>query len=429
VKVPTYVKCVWTAACSLMAIFCLPEVPHAQPAASGTTSTFRKFAGQVFKVQVVETGSAAKAGIGSGFLVSADGRMITNFHVISSVINTPTRYRAEVIDSAGRATPVRVLAVDIVHDLAVLQTEMRNRPFFRIEPATVSQGDRLFSLGNPEDLGLSIVEGTYNGLLSHTLYPRIHLTASINPGMSGGPTIDGGGHVIGVNVATGGDQMGFLVPVDRVASLLGDVASGKTSGAMPVPADLGKQLQRYQDNYLNGIFAANTQTIEFGPYRVPTQPAPFFRCWGDRFNPTDRMYGGSYHQCETDEYIYLGDDQTTGTLQVRHELFTSRELNPSRFFKLYTYFYKRDISPVGESEFVTNWKCQTRNVRNGNLTMQVAQCLRRYKTIGALYDSYLKVATLGRSNVGLVSTMTVTGVSFEHASNVTERYLSLISWR
>lgn len=402
---------------------------NAQSVVGGTTNTFRQFAGQVFKVQVVETGSAAKAGIGSGFLVSADGRMVTNFHVISNVINTPTRYRAELIDSAGRSTPVRVLAVDIVHDLAVLQTELRNRPFFRIEAATVSQGDRLFSLGNPEDLGLSIVEGTYNGLLSHTLYPRIHLTASINPGMSGGPTIDGQGHVIGVNVATGGDQLGFLVPVERVAKLLGDVPSGKAPPTTPSPTDLGKQLERYQDNYLKGMFDASTQTIEFGPYRVPTQPAPFFRCWGDRFNPRERTYGGSYHQCETDEYIYLGDDQITGTLQLRHELFTSRELNAPRFFKLYDDLYKRDNSPVGEVEFVTNWKCQTRNVRNNGLTMQVAQCLRRYKTIGALYDSYLKVAALGRSNVGLVSTMTVTGVTFEHATKVTERYLSLISWR
>ncbi|MBC8088718.1 MAG: trypsin-like peptidase domain-containing protein [Phycisphaerae bacterium] len=412
-----------------MLALCSGRPLDAQAVVGGTTNTFRQFAGQVFKVQVVETGSAAKAGIGSGFLVSADGRMITNFHVISNVVNTPARYRAELIDSAGKSTPVKVLAVDIVHDLAVLQTELRNRPFFRIEAVAVSQGDRLFSLGNPEDLGLSIVEGTYNGLLSHTLYPRIHLTASINPGMSGGPTIDGQGHVIGVNVATGGDQLGFLVPVDQVSKILGAAPSGKTLPIAPSPAELGKQLERYQDNYLKGMFDASTRTIEFGPYRVPTQPAPFFRCWGDRFNPRERTYGGSYHQCETDEYIYLGDDQITGTLQLRHELLTSRELNAPRFFKLYNDLYKRDNSPVGEVEFVTNWKCQTRNVRNNGLTMQVAQCLRRYKTIGALYDSYVKVAALGRSNVGLISTMTVTGVTFEHATKVTERYLSLISWR
>lgn len=415
-------------ACSL-AVACSWQALNAQTVVGGTTDAFRQFANQVFKVQVVETRSAAKASFGSGFLVSADGRMITNFHVISSVVHRPDRYRAELIDSAGKTTPVKVLVVDVVHDLAVLQTEIRNRPFFRIEPVSVSQGDRLFSLGNPRDLGLSIVEGTYNGLLSHTQNPRIHLTASINPGMSGGPTIDGKGHVIGVNVATGGEQLGFLVPVDHVAKLLGALVPGKPPVPAPSPAELGKQLQAYQANYLKGMFDTTTQTIAFGPYRVPTQPAPFFRCWGDRINPRERMYGGSYHRCETEEYIFLGDDQTTGTLSVSHELYTSNELNPSRFYSQYNEFYKRDTSPVGESEFVTKWACQTRNVRNGTLTMQVSQCLRRYKTLGALYDSYLRVAALGRSNVGLVSTLTVTGVTFENATKVTERYLGLISWR
>ena len=61
----------------------------------------------------------------------------------------------------------------------------------------VAHGARLYSIGNPHDLGISIVEGTHNGLLRHTLYPRIHFTGPINPGMSGGPTITPEGAVVG----------------------------------------------------------------------------------------------------------------------------------------------------------------------------------------------------------------------------------------
>jgi serine protease Do len=174
----------------------------------------------VVKIEVVETGSAAKASIGSGFFVTAAGEVITNYHVISKLIHTPERYRAELVDARGTRSPVRVLGVDVVHDLAVLRGELRPRTHFTLAATPIAQGSRIYSLGHPEDLGLSIVEGTYNGLLSHTLHPRIHFTGAVNPGMSGGPAITDDGAVIGINVATSGDAISFLVPVERAIALV-----------------------------------------------------------------------------------------------------------------------------------------------------------------------------------------------------------------
>ncbi len=401
----------------------------AQERSAATAEVFRRFADHVVKIQVIETGSGAKSSLGSGFFVTPAGHVVTNYHVISSLINSPKRYRAELIDSTGTARPVKVLAIDVVHDLAVLGSTLTGRPYFTLGATSIAQGNRLFSLGHPRDLGLSIVEGTYNGLLLHTLYPRIHLTGSLNPGMSGGPTIDEEGHVIGVNVSTAGNQMSFLVPADRAASLLERVLSPQGKAQVPSLALVGRQLRAYQDVYLRDMFDSATTTIPLGPFRVVTQPAPFFRCWGDASRERELPYDKVRHSCATDADIYLDEDQTTGSVTIGHQLITTRTLNAPRFAALYSRLFGADNAPSGEEEYVTNWKCKTRNVQNDETAMRVALCLRRYRKLGELYDGLLKIAVLGRSDVGLISTLTMTGVTFDNVNRLSARYMKQIAWR
>ena len=141
----------------------------AQAGSPDAAAVYRRLASRVVKVQCIETSSGAKATIGSGFFVSPRGHLITNYHVISDLVARPDRYRAELIDLRDRVRPVRILAIDVVHDLALLRTEPGGDPWFALAPAAPDRGARLFSLGHPLDLGLSIVEGTFNGLLEHTL--------------------------------------------------------------------------------------------------------------------------------------------------------------------------------------------------------------------------------------------------------------------
>lgn len=418
-----------TFAIATLAVLAAPRPVSAQPQNSATSDVFRRYAGRVFKVQVVENGSSTKASLGSGFLVTANGHIVTNFHVISNLINTPGRYHAELIDSSGAQVPVTVLAIDVVHDLAVLASPLRDKPFFEISNVSVSQGSRLFSMGHPRDLGLSIVEGTYNGLLAHTLYPRIHLTASINHGMSGGPTIDETGKVVGVNVASAGNQLGFLVPVDRVIALLAPVLTPGAKTPVPSLAQVASQLREHQDFYLKTIFDSTTKTAPFGPYMVVTQPAPFFRCWANVRPKAEQLYEVTDHSCAIDDEIFLDDEQSTGTISLSHVLVTTKNMPALRFFSVYTQFFANDNMYSGSAEYVTNWKCQTRNVQNGGATMRAALCLRRYRKLGELYDVTLKVAALGKANVGLVSTLDVAGVSFENAQQLADRYLRLITWK
>jgi hypothetical protein len=393
------------------------------------SDVFRRYADHIVKVEVSERGSGAKSSLGSAFFVTSRGHLITNYHVIAKLIHDPERYRANLVDGDGTRTPVAVLALDVVHDLAVLGSERRSTRFFHLGPVTVAQGRRLYALGHPRDLGLAIVEGTYNGRLQHTLYERIHFTGSLNPGMSGGPAVTSGGVVVGVNVATAGNQVSFLVPVERAAALLVQVMKSGYETPKNLLSALGRQIRDYQDAYVRSLFTDSVPTVELGSYRVPTQPAPFFRCWADAERDEDEPYEVVEHTCSTDDYIYLTRDHSSGVVEFDHRLLTSDRLNRFRFAALYTEQYRSGgLGLVGGADEVTSFRCHTRNVKNEALTFKTILCLRRYRKFDGLYDAVLRAAALGHADTGLVTTLTMSGVSFDNAILLTRRYLESVRW-
>jgi S1-C subfamily serine protease len=130
----------------------------AQLAGGTTPEIFKQYSEHVVKIEVVETASAAKASIGTGFFADKLGRIVTNYHVISKLVHSPERYRIVLTDVAGQTSAANVLGVDVVYDLAILSTDRRPKGFLALESKAVEQGTRLYSLGHPRDLGLTIVE-------------------------------------------------------------------------------------------------------------------------------------------------------------------------------------------------------------------------------------------------------------------------------
>lgn len=402
---------------------------HAQTV-PGTPEIFKQFSEHVVKIEVVETGSAAKASTGTGFFADATGRIVTNYHVISKLVHSPERYRIDVIDVAGGTTVATVLGVDAVYDLAILRTARQPKGHLVFESKPVAQGTRLYSLGHPRDLGLSIVEGTHNGLLKHTLYPKVHFTGSLNPGMSGGPTLTQAGNVVGINVATEGNQISFLVPAERAMVLLEKTAKGGTPPAASLLADVGRQIYDNQARYLAGMFAAKTPRVILGPYDLPTKPTEFFRCWADALRRKDLPYVSVTHDCSTDDYIFVSSEQSSGIVRFYHQLLSTSELNPARFFTLYSgQFQGGNAAMFGNEEEVTPFRCQTRNIATAHGKLKGVLCARQYIKLPALYDAVFRVATLGSRNAGLVSTLSLSGVSFDNVQALSRRYMESIKWQ
>jgi hypothetical protein len=419
---------------TVLLLFSLSHAAYAAqasvPLPAGTPEIFKQFSEYVVKIEVVETGSAAKASIGTGFFASERGHIVTNYHVISKLIHSPERYRIDVTDVAGQTSQASVLGVDVVYDLAVLSVGRPPKGFLTLESKAIEQGTRLYSLGHPRDLGLTIVEGTHNGLLKHTLYPKVHFTGSLNPGMSGGPTLTQAGRVVGVNVATEGEQISFLVPAERAVALLERTAKGENPAPASFLPEVGRQIAANQKRYLSGMFAQNTPTVALGPYDLPTKPTEFFRCWADALRRKELPYVAVSHDCSTDDYIFVSSEQSSGIVRFQHQLLSTQELNPSRFFTLYAgQFQSGNAVMFGTEEEVTPFRCQTRIVATQGGKLKSVLCARQYLKLPGLYDAVFKVATLGSRNAGLVSTLALSGASFDNVQTLTRRYMENIKWR
>jgi hypothetical protein len=109
---------------------------------------------------------------------------------------------------------------------------------------------------------------------------------------------------------------------------------------------------------------------------------------------------------------------------------STRELNPARFFTLYTAQVQGgNVVMFGNEEEVTPFRCQTRNVGTQTGKLKGVLCVRQYIKLPGLYDAVFKAATLGSRNVGLVTTLALSGASFENIQLLTRRYMENIKWR
>ncbi len=422
------------AACALALLcVCFASAPAtAADAAAGSDSReiFERYSARVVQIRVVEAASSAKAATGSGFAVDAEGRVITNYHVVSQVIQHPERYRAQLVAADEEPHELRILAFDVVHDLALVASDLVFEKVFTLGEAELRKGRRIYSLGNPYELGLSIVEGTYNGMLEHSRYSRIHFTGSLNPGMSGGPAILENGEVIGVNVATAGDQVSFLVPAGRVRDLL---ARERKKGFAPVAdyaEELRRQLTDYQQEYLADILVGKPQTVRLGHYEAPTRLAPQFNCWGDTLQDEEDLFEGLSHECFTEDRIYVSEEQGFSVVALRHRQLKTKQLSPARFYELYSaYFEDNNSSLPGTEEDYTEFRCTTRFVSNATLPLKTSFCVRRYRKLAGLYDAVLKAAALGHDDEGFETSLVLSAVSFENALRVSRAYLESIAWK
>ncbi|MEK6656948.1 MAG: serine protease [Nitrospirota bacterium] len=378
----------------------------------------------------MENSSGAKAVIGSGFFVTADGHIITNYHVISKQVHYPERYRTEFVDASGASNPVSIIKIDVINDLAIVQAKIKPAHYFKLAPVNIKQGVRLFSLGFPHDIGLTIVEGTYNGFLKYALYKKIHFTGSINPGMSGGPTITAFGNVVGVNVSSAGEQVSFLVPVDAVLKLLSSALKQPITDSKKLLEAVRSQLLLYQDSYISENIINMNDSVQLGRFRLPSKLASYFNCWADANRKEKDLFHTVNHQCSTDDYIYVSSSHRSGVIRFRHRLITTDKLNRFRFYSLYSNLFNEVyVSIHGSEEEVTKYKCETKTVDVKNISFKTTFCVRRYRKLEGLYDAIFKAASLGENNSGLETTLVLSSVSFENAVKVSKRYLEAISWK
>jgi regulator of sirC expression with transglutaminase-like and TPR domain len=160
-----------------------------------------------------------EGGKGTGFVVSADGIIATNFHVIGEHRKFKIRFK-----NGKSYSPVSILALDRENDLALIKIDAQNLPYLNLgDSDEISPGQSIFSIGNPLGFSHSVSRGVIAAIRELELgdgRPLVQVAIPIEPGSSGSPTLDLDGKVVAILAIKSGGAMGFGIPVNKLKDML-----------------------------------------------------------------------------------------------------------------------------------------------------------------------------------------------------------------
>lgn len=225
-----------------------------------------------------ENSSTSKA-TGSGVIISEDGYILTNNHIVdassaSSIYYTVSEAKSVVVYLYNEDEPIeaKIIGTDSVTDLAILKIDRDNLTPAKIgDSDSVQVGEFAMAIGNPLDLKGTVTSGIISGLNREiedengTMYTLIQTDAAINSGNSGGALVNADGELIGINTlkmsGTGIEAMGFAIPINSTLDITEQlIATGKVS--RPYIGISGIDVTEAYSKYYNlpvGIYIAEIQ--------------------------------------------------------------------------------------------------------------------------------------------------------------------------
>lgn len=390
----------------------------------------------ILQIRIIDITSGSKSAIGSGFVVDDTGLMATNYHVIQMAASKPKQYRIEYLSASGAAGDLILVDVDVVNDLALVKASSQIAAVLPLAAAEPATGVPVYALGNPLDLGLTVVPGTYNGINQTSYHPRVHFTGSLNSGMSGGPTLTQAGEVVGINVSTAGNQVSFLVPVTALQNLIAEYKS-RGQGVEHIRQRIGQQLLADQDKKFARMLALDWPSTALGEAAVVDELPPFFRCWGGSNSSSDKAQLLSADRtCRSEDNIYLNAKFNSGVIEHQFFWLEADKLNGLQFYAYYERLFG-DFAPGNKAREtdVGDYQCDTNFVAVNQLEAQPQRkttavfCARAYKDYPQLYDVLFLQGTVDDSRAAFISHFTLAGVSRENAKAYAQKFMEMAQWR
>ncbi len=402
-----------------------------QPAtALDSKQVYERNEARVFQIRVLNRETGKKSSIGSGFLVGDGSQIATNYHVIGQVIVEPELFYITYLGSDGREGELSLQGLDVAHDLALLGAAQKLG-----EPVAMTdlppRGAPIFAMGNPLDLGLTIAVGTNGGILDQTDASRILFSGSLNPGMSGGPTFNENGEVIGINVATARNDISFIVPSPFLSELVAQAEDAAFDAEADLRDEVARQVLAYETAYLQKLVAGDWPDLDLRQFRLPGAISPTVRCWDNsaKLGATAR-YRRFQIRCANKNHVYLDEhNKFVGRLSYDYFWLESDELNPIQFYRLYQNLNKDQIDTKLDRDQVSNFSCRTWFVEVSGQEFKSNLCRREYVEYAGMSDVLFTAALTGYADRGFFITLIVTGVDYTATLPLIERFLEHMQWQ
>jgi hypothetical protein len=423
-----------------------PAAAASEPEAAGPTAAgqriYERIRPQLLQVRTLLRTQDSQSSVGSGFLVDEAGHLVTNYHVVSQYALRPQQHRLVYATVDGRQGALQLLAFDVVHDLALLKpvdpAPLAGRGAVPLRPADLPlpRGARIFSMGNPLDVGFAVAEGSFNGPVERSFLDTLFFGGSLSAGMSGGPALDDAGRLIGVNVAArrDGEQVSFLVPAEPVRAL---IARGRGATPITTPAwdELARQLREHEARLVKAFLAQPWRNAGHPAYRIPVPQETWMRCWGRSSPAQSRGLQFERSDCEMDSRVFVSGPLLTGYITVRHEAYDGARIGALRFAERHSASFGNEF--VGPDDRLrTAAQCRERTVLpppapgaatakvEPPLPLRAVVCLRGYKKLPGLHDLMVLVATIDGRTQGVQGRLDAFGVGAASAEALVRHYLA-----
>jgi serine protease Do len=379
-------------------ILLLAAVLAAQAPRALTESTFERVKDSLFTVEIHSGNDGARSSLGSGYLVSADGRLVTNYHVVGAYVDDPARYRIRAKNHAGESE-ARLVAFDLVSDLAVLQIQPGTAEPLPIARARPAPGAPVVSFGNPEGLGLSLIEGIANGFAEKGLVDRMLLSMPLNSGMSGGPILNASGQVVGTNVSVMwlSNSLSFGVPAEKIAPLLARPPLQTDEASLR--AETARQLAAVEQATVARVLEPAAGEITVGG-AVSRRPPDVFECWDSSETDADAGVTKASYGCDLQFTPSIEAVGEIASVELLIEHFTAKS---APGWGLYSWLEQHagehietEAKDPGNGVFSAP-RCLAERVRVGAATWKIDTCAVAYVAYPGYFDFDLTATTVTRS--------------------------------
>lgn len=357
---------------------------------------------------------------GSAFYV-APNLLLTNYHVVSNYIDKPNFYTIFAKDAkTHNEAQVSLVSFDIANDLALLKTNTLKTQYFKINPKVkLKLGEKVYSMGYPLGISLNLIESTVNEQADDKHY---FISTQLSHGMSGGPTFNARGEVIGVNDMVLDNTMNsFLVKSLFIHSLMQKPALNLGTDTTKNMEILSSERLHQMEDLSVGYFKEAQKPIyyihQLGKYQIVAERKDGQNSCSSHTEVSQMKKVTMY--CEDKNYrkIYFSDDMNIPTMAYNYGYYRNLDYSQVNFLK---------NIPIHELESTGNCT-NAGSIKVNAIAYQVSMCVSAYAKLDGLYDVYFHASSLEKDSFFVVN-LSLYAVSKATSYNVFNQFLKRISW-
>jgi serine protease Do len=386
---------------------------------------------------VVEVVTQNRANLGvssvaSGFITYRKDWVITNYHAIADSIFEPDDNGLHIVSQDQGELKAEIVAVDIQNDLAILKVEQALRvPLLDLRETLPDRGESGYSMGKPGGYQHSIVTGTFNGVSDKTSTPLIIFSGAINGGMSGGPTLDGYGRVVGVNVATSTKYqlVGLAVPAEAVGQLIRRNTQQNIPSLDELRKDISRQVSAFNQQIVMRFDLPTHSVRRLGPFQVRGDISREQPCSAIRKDIPNDHYKRIDQRCDSSTSLYISDQQNAGHIVMGSFWFNSEKMSSHGLARLvedqltHLRNVKKSDGPT------TSWNCTEQRLRGRfDLPIQLHACRRAVEKLPGLFDFRFRYIPLVPGPDALLVAVSMSGFDDQSARAILLKSMHSLSF-